>query len=260
MKTLFVVDQFQDLVSDPFYIDLVRLLGQEQVVDFPSEDSFHKRKAKRRFLLHVPDLGYLETKIYDLLRAKAFDLVCAASHRSECFANLERLSQAVPLPPIVYINSANDLRIQHEVAEGFQLAFSFKWEYRWTSKFGCFVDCARAFCFNRQLFEWPQRVMCVVPDAIPPHRGCTKDIDGSFYRNASHQKRAPAMARLELLAYEGLTVARGIYAAATDKAYKLEATALKRLIAKIRDSFTVLAVIQRRKLSPEDYDRTLARS
>ena len=263
MKILFVVDQLQDLVSDPLYIGLVRLLGQEQVVDFPSKDIFHKREAKRWFLPQVPDLGYSETKIYDLLRDKAFDLVCAASHRSECLANLERLSLAVPLPPIVFIDGADDSRIRHEVAARFRLAVYFKREYRWTStsKLGRFVDCAKAFRFNRRLFERTYPLtMCVVPDAIPQHLGCTKDTDVSFYGNASHRKRAQAMALLEPLAHEGLTVAGGIYAAATDKAYKLEAIALKRLITKVMDPSTVPEVIQRRKLSPEDYYRTLARS
>ena len=97
MKILFVVDQLQDLVSDPLYIGLVRLLGQEQVVDFPSKNIFHRREDKRWFLPQVPDLGYSETKIYVWLRGKAFDLVCGASHRSECLANVERLGQAVPL-------------------------------------------------------------------------------------------------------------------------------------------------------------------
>lgn len=263
MKILFVVDQLQDLVSDPLYIGLVRLLGQEQVVDFPSKNIFHRREDKRWFLPQVPDLGYLEADICDLLRDKAFDLVCVASHRSDCLANLERLRQAVPLPPIVYIDGADDSRIRHEVDERFQFAAYFKREYRWTStsKLGRFVDCARAFHFNRRLFERTYPLtMCVVPDAIPQHLGCTKDIDVSFYGIASHQKRAQAMALLEPLAHEGLTVAAGLYAAATDKAYKLEATTLKRLIAKIRDPSTVPEEIQRRKLSPEDYYRTLARS
>jgi hypothetical protein len=60
------------------------------------------------------------------------------------------------------------------------------------------------------------------------------------------------MALLEPLAHEGLTVAGGIYAAAIDKVHKLEATAPKRLISKVRDPSTVPEAIQRWKLSLED--------
>jgi len=263
MKILFVVDQPQDLVSDPLYIGLVRLLGQEQVVDFPSKSIFHRPEAKRWFLPQVPDLGYSETKILDLLRDRAFDLVCIASHRAECLANVERLAQASPLPPLVYIDGADDSCIRHDVARRFPLAVYFKREYRWmsASKIGRFTDYARAFRFDRRLFEKTHPLtMSVVPDAIPCYPVSVRDIDVSFYGNASHRKRAQAMALLKPLAHEGLTVAGGIYAAATDKAYKLEATPLKRLFTKIMHPATVSEDIQRRKLSPDEYYHTLARS
>jgi hypothetical protein len=263
MKILFVVDELQDLTSDPLYLGLVRVLGQERVIDFPSKAIFHDPASKRWFLPQVPALGYCEDQVRGLLRDGHFDLVCLASARDECIANLRRIYSRETCPPIVFVDGADDKRIRHEVVQEFGVRLYFKREFVWkgTSAAGRWWNCVRAFEGDRRLFQHTYPLQISIPqDVLPMDLGIPKDIDVSFYGHVSHWKRPQALALIESLGREGFSVAGGVYGSATDRQYKLEPSRLSRFISKITNSRTVSYEDQRKKLSPDQYYRVVASS
>jgi hypothetical protein len=263
MNILFVVDALQDLVSDPLYLGLVRVLGQEKVVDFPSKSIFHDPESKRWFLPQVPALNYSEERIRDLLRDRYFDLVCLASAREQCVANLRRIYTQNGFPPIVFIDGADDARIRHDVVREFSVALYFKREYAWSAESAAvqWWNCVKAFRGSRSLYDRTYPLQISIPqDALPARLNEQKDIDVSFYGYASHRKRPQAMELIRSLGREGLAVAAGIYGSATDKQYKLEPTRFRRTVTKLFNPVPVSEEGQRRKLSPDEYYRTIARS
>lgn len=263
MKVLFVVDELQDLVSDPLYIGLVRLLGHQQVIDFPSKPIFHDPQAKRWFLPQVPALPYGEEQIRDLLRDGYFDLVCLASARDQCIANLRRIHTVERFPPVVFIDGADDSRIRHEVVREFSVRVYFKREYRWSAESapGRWWACARAFGGNRSLYSRTFPLQISIPaDVVPLPSEAAKTIDVSFYGHASHGKRPQVLALMQRLVGEGLHVAGGIYGSATDQRYKLEPTRWRRVRTKLFNPGRVTEEDQRKKLSPDQYYEVLGRS
>jgi len=263
MNILFLIDQLKDLVSDPLYIGLVRVLRQDCVVDYPSKAIFHHSGAKLWFLPQVPSVDHTEEQIRSLLARRFFDVVCVATPRPECLATLEKLYVPKCFPPIVFVDGADDHRIRHELVQRFPIAAYFKREYVWkaNTKAGQFIHCARSFRFNRKLFAKTYPLpMSVVLDAIPQKETSAKDIDVSFYGHASHRKRAKAIGMLENLPKEGLRVAVGIFGAEADRKYKLEASTLRRLMSKVLDPSYLSEEETRRKLAPVDYYSTVARS
>jgi hypothetical protein len=264
MKILYVVDDLQDLVSDPLYVGLVRLLGQEQVVDFPSKAIFHEPSSKRWFLPQVPALPYDEAGIKDMLRHRRFDLICLASARDGCVKNLRRIYVASHSPPVVFIDGSDDQRIRREVAREFSVVLYFKREYAWVGESGAarWWDCVRAFGGDRALYECTHPLQISLPQDVltTPPQSSNKSIDISFYGHASHFRRPQVAALIERLGNEGLKVAAGIYGSPTDRQYKLEPTRWRRMIAKVLQAGPVSLEDQQRKLSPAEYYDVLGRS
>jgi hypothetical protein len=261
LKILFVGDQLKDLVSDPLYVGLVRTLGQRNVIDYPSKAILHTAGEKLWFLPQYPDLGYTEQEIRSMLNAGFFDLVCVTTPRPECLMAFEELYVG-RFPPIVFIDGADDPCIRHDVVDRFPLAGYFKREYVWkgTSQTARFISCARSFRFDRKLFAktFPLQIS-VVLDEIPK-LDAKADIDVSFYGHVSHIKRVKAIQLLEGLRGEGIKVSTGLYGSPTDRKYKLQPTALRRLLAKVLDPTCVSGQDVKRKLAPVEYYRTIVRS
>src|SRR5215213_2180608 len=155
MNILFVVDELQDLVSDPLYLGLVRLLGRERVIDFPSKAIFHDPQSKRWFLPQVPALQYSEEQIRDLLRDGFFDVVCLTSPRDQCMANLRRIYTRGSFPKVVFIDGADDSNIRHHVVHEFSVTTYFKREYIWRGRSAAarWWNCLKTFKGNRRLYD-----------------------------------------------------------------------------------------------------------
>jgi|SRR5437867_251357 len=263
MNILFLVDPLHNYVSDPLYLGLVRVLGDEHVVDFPPKAIFHDPSAKLWFLPQVPAARRSEEEVRSLLAERSFDIVCLASPRAESLALLGQLFNPARFPPIVFIDSADDAKIRHDLVRRFPIRIYFKREYAWkrAGQIRQFVDCARSFRFDRKLFAKTYPFpMSIVVDAVPVRDVQVKDIDVSFYGHASHRKRVKAMHVLHKLAKDGLRVAGSIFAAPTDRKYKLQATPFRRLMTKILDPSYASDEDTKRKLSPAEYYDVLSRS
>ncbi len=222
MKILYVVDQLQDLTSDPLYFGLVRLLGQQHVVDFPSKDIFHRAEAKRWFFPLVPSLGLDEARVREWLKDGQFDFVCLASARQECYANLRKLYSPLCFPPVVFIDGADDHHICRDVVDEFRPALYFKRDYIWA--FGNpWLDRGRqliVFHGDRSLmartFPLP---LSIVEDALPDVGNVPKRYDVSYRGHASHPRRAKAVRLLSSMG--DITFSGAVYARPGDKLYKL---------------------------------------
>jgi len=75
VRILFLTDDALDYASDPLYVGLSRVLGNDRVVDYPYKRSFHDPEARVWCLAQRPGRRYSREEITDLLRDRAFDVV-----------------------------------------------------------------------------------------------------------------------------------------------------------------------------------------
>jgi glycosyl transferase family 1 len=261
MRILFLVDPLQNYVSDPLYVGLVRLLGQESIVDYPSKAIFHDPSAKLWFLPQVPKEDRTEEDIRTLLEERFFDLVCVASPRPECLAVLARLYTPDRFPPIVFIDSGDETSIRHDVVQCYPLAVYFKRDYVWRmgSKLQDIWTLARTFRGYRNLYErtFPMP-LSIVMDTLPDLGVVKKEIDVSYRGRASHPRRVKTVAILSRM--QGVTFSGGVYASPDDRKYKLKAGTLERLKSKLLDNDLAAEADQQKKQDPDAYYREIAAS
>lgn len=261
MRILFLVDPLQNYVSDPLYFGLVRLLGQESIVEYPSKAIFHDPSAKLWFLPQVPKVDRTEGEIRSLLEERFFDLVCVASPRPESLAALTQLYTPNRFPPIVFIDSADEQKIRHDVVARFPIRVYFKRDYVWGmgNRLQDVWELAWTFRGNRKLFDRTVPMpLSIVVDTLPDVGGVRKEFDVSYRGRASHPRRVKAVEILSRM--EGIRFAGGVYAGPDDRRYKLKAGALERLKTKVLEDSPASEADQEKKQAPEAYYREIAAS
>jgi len=102
VRILFLTDDALDYASDPLYVGLSRVLGNDRVVDYPYKGAFHDPESRLWCLSQCPGRRYSREEILDLLRDRYFDLVCLASFRQASLEECARLYEQVPFPPMVF--------------------------------------------------------------------------------------------------------------------------------------------------------------
>ena len=261
MRILFLGDLAFDYVSDPLYIGLSRILGEDQVVDYPYKPLYHDPKAKNWFMVQCPGRCYTRGNILDLLRTRSFDLVCLASFRQQCLEECRRLYNEVSFPAMVFIDGADDARIRHEVVRQYPLAIYFKRDYIWklSSPLWDLGALTWAFRGNHKLYSRTLPLpVSIILDAIPDLHTVEKAIDVSYTGRASHPRRAKAVDILTRL--PGVRFSGGVYASPDDRKYKLVGSPIKRLLTKVFDKREASESDRARKRSPNEYYREIARS
>ena len=261
MRILFLGDLAFDYVSDPLYIGLSRILGEDQVVDYPYKPLYHDREAKNWFMVQRPGRRYMRDAILELLRSGYFDMVCLASFRQECLEECRRLYEEVSFPAMVFIDGSDDAWIRHEVVRQYPLAIYFKRDYIWklSSPLRDLGALTRAFRGNHKLYcrTLPLPVSIIL-DVIPDLHTVEKTIDVSYTGRASHPRRAKAV---DILAHlQGVRFAGGIYASPNDRRYKLVGSPIKRLLTKVFDRREASESDLEKKQSPDEYYREIAGS
>lgn len=261
MRILFLTDEALDYVSDPLYIGLSRILGDEQVVDYPYKPCFHDPEAKPWFLTQRPGKKYDREEIADLLRDRFFDLVCLASFRQECLDECARLFGRIPFPPMVFVDGGDDVRIRHDVVGRYPIEVYFKRDYVWRRRNQlCDLGIqAWAFRGDRRLFERTFPLpLSIVMEAFPDFGGMGKEFDVSYRGRASHPNRVKAVEILSRM--EGVRFSGGVYASPGDRKYKLKTGAFDRLRTKVLDDGPASTADQQKKQAPEAYYREIASS
>lgn len=260
MRILFLGDQHFDYVSDPLYIGLSRLLGNDRVLDYPYKRLYHDSEASNWYMVQRPGIRYGREEVQDLLADKKVDLVCIASFRPDCLEEIARLYGRVPFPPLVFIDGADDAHIRHDICRRFPLALYFKRDYIWGMG-SWLMDVGRRvwhFRGNRRLFDrtFPLPVS-IIPEILPDY-GRTKDIDVSYTGRVSHPRRLGVEAKLSSMAdvrFEG-----GVYAESTDRRSKLVTQGIKRLWIKMTNDGPVDRSMVEKKKAPAPYYQEIARS
>jgi len=261
VRILFLTDDALDYASDPLYAGLSRVLGNEQVVDYPYKRSFHDPEARLWCLAQRPGRRYSREEIVDLLRDRAFDLVCLASFRRESIDECARLFGQVPFPPMVFVEGEDGTDLRHDVVARFPIQVYFKRDYAWRmgSRLRDLGALAWTFRGDRKLFErtvpFP---LSIVMDALPDCTRVKKEIDVSYRGRASHPRRVKAVEILSRM--EGIRFSGGVYASPDDRAYKLKAGTLERLRTKVLEDAPASEADREKKESPEAYYREIAAS
>ncbi len=261
MRILFLTDEALDYAADPLYVGLSRVLGNEQVVDYPYKRCFHDPEARVWYLAQRPGRRHSREEIVDLLRGRAFDLVCLASFRREAIEECARLQEQAALPPMVFVDGEDGADLRHDVLERFPVRAYFKRDYVWKMH-GWLRDLgALAWTFrgNRALFERTVPLpLSIVVDTLPDCGGVKKEFDVSYRGRASHPRRVKAA---EILAgMDGVRFSGGVYASPDDRAYKLKHGALDRLRAKVLDDRPAAEADRQKKQAPDEYYREIAAS
>lgn len=264
MRILFLTDDALDYASDPLYVGLSRVLGNEQVVDYPYKRSFHDPEAKPWFLTQRPGQEYGREAIVALLRDRFFDLVCLASFRPESLDECARLYEQAPFPPMVFVDGEDGANLRHDVVARFPIRVYFKRDYVW--KMGrrlCDLGAlAWTFRGDRTLYERTVPLpLSIVMETLPDAEGVQKVFDVSYRGRASHPRRAQAMEILARMArMDGIRVAGGVYASPDDRRYKLKVGSVARLTTKLLHDAPAAEADQMKKQEPAAYYREIAAS
>jgi hypothetical protein len=261
VRILFLTDDALDYASDPLYVGLSRILGNDRVVDYPYKRSFHDPEARVWCLAQRPGRRYSREEMLDLLRDRAFDLVCLASFRQESLDECARLYGSVPFPPMVFVDGEDSAGLRHDVVGRYPIRVYFKRDYIWKmgGRLRDFGALAWTFRGDRDLFERTVPLpLSIVMDALPDCGEVKKEIDVSYRGRASHPRRVKAVEILSGL--EGVRFSGGVYASPDDRRYKLKAGRLERLRTKVLENGSASEADQQKKQTPEEYYREIAAS
>lgn len=261
MRILFLTGQHLDYVSDPLYIGLSRVLGDEQVVDYPYKPAFHDPESRPWYLVQRPGRRFSREEILDRLRDRYFDLVCLSSFRQDCLEECAELYARAPFPPLVFVDGRDDAHILHDVLGRYPIRIYFKRDYVWKkgNSLREFWDVFWTFRGDRRLFARTVPLpLSIVVDALPDFGPIPKEIDVSYRGRASHPRRVKAAAILSQM--EGVRFSGGVYGSPEDRQYKLKAGRLERWQAKVFQNARASESDQLKKMAPERYYREITAS
>jgi hypothetical protein len=261
VRILYLGDQHFDYVSDPLYIGLSRVLGNERVLDYPYKRLYHDPDARNWYMVQRPGVRYQREEVLDLLRDKGVDLVCVASFRSDCLQELQQLYGRVPFPPLVFIDGADDGYIRHEVSTRYPFAIYFKRDYAWQmgSRWRDLSGLLWQFRGNRRLFDRTIPLpISIIPEIVPTLSSGAKDIDVSYTGRVSHPRRLDVTSSLSRMA--GIRFEGGVYAEPTDRRSKLMTGRAERLWTKLTNDGPVDQATVANKKDPLRYYREIVES
>ncbi len=261
MKILYLTDPGIDYLADQIYIGLCRVLGAEQVIDFPHKPQYHDPNNKTPFLPQIPGRRYEEEEIVSMLERTEIDLLVLSSPREGVIRSLEKFSRYAH-PPRVLLDGEDDTRIRAALFDKLGCCLYFKREYprQEETSVGCVLrglnKVGRQRNIGSRIHPLPFSVILDVIPASLLSQG--KDLDISYAGRVSHRKRLQAVSRLQKagdIRFEG-----GVYAEVTDRRSKLATNAFSSLSAKLCGDPYVSDSERGRKLSHAEYYKLLGRS
>jgi len=263
MKILYLTYPRHDYLADQIYTGLCKLLGWENVTDFPYKPYYHDAAYR------VPSVPQNQGRLYELkeiiakLERKEYDLLVLSTSRKETVEAFENIWQKVDLPPRVLIDGDDHPNIREDLFTRFQLSLYFKREYQLSWVKGSFImgwaAKWRAFGKNRKLYQRTFPLSFSVNlETVPQLGEMEKDVDLSFVGLISNRRRIKAVDFLKTvrdIRFEGW-----VYAEPTDRKSKLALTNFSILKEKMKGDPQIPEVERGVKLSYNEYFNLLRRS
>lgn len=260
MRVLYLADSAPDYLADQLYVGLCRVLGEEQVIDYPWKAVYHDPRKRLSYLPQVKGAPHGDDAVLSLLRDGHVDVLMVSSPRAANGPAAERLRQAVRLPPSILFDGEDDAEVRHDLVERFGCVLYFKREYTWHPEVGMKGRMARWRAFRRNpdlLNRTHPLPFSVIPGAVTLADDGPRSVDVSYVARASHPKRLLAWRLLQSV--RDLRCESALYAESTDRQSKLK-TGLPRLLTKLAGDPCVTVEQQGHRLSFEEYHRLLRRS
>jgi hypothetical protein len=268
MKILYLTYPKHDYQADQVYTGLCKLLGWENIIDFPYKPHYHDPSFKVPSLPQNPGRLRKLEEIITGLEAKEYDLLVLSTTRQETVETLNNILQKmdVPpsvLPPRVLMDGDDHWHMREDLFKLFRLSLYFKREYRlsWAEGPALMQWAARrrAFGGNGELYRRTFPLPFSINLETVPHIDRTrKDLDLSFVGLISNRNRIKAVNFLKTvrdIRFEGW-----VYAEPTDRKSKLAVGSFAILKEKIKGDPRISEAARGVKLSYQDYFHLLQRS
>src|SRR5436309_2750601 len=104
MRVLYLTDPQLDYLADQLFTGLWKLLGQENVIDYPYKPAYHDPSSKAWYLPQYTTSPIEKDTVLGLLREKAFDLTVLSSPRRNVIGTVQGLMVNAQLPPLVLVD------------------------------------------------------------------------------------------------------------------------------------------------------------
>ena len=259
MKILYITDSGLDYLADQLYTGLCKLLGWENVIDFPYKAYYHDPLRRAHYLPQNAGRRYDRGEVIELLQSHGIDLAVLSSPRRQAVETLDSLSRHARFPALALVDGEDDRTVRRTLFERYPFGLYFKREMAPVAAMGS------GEALYRRLFPTPdlrQRIhplpFSVVLETVPSVRQADKDVDVSYAGRVSHPKRVRAVAMLR--GDPTLRFAGGLYADRTDRLSKLAAGPMSKFLAKLKGDPYVGDTERGKRLSPNDYYGLLNRS
>src|SRR5438093_6123134 len=261
MRVLYLTDPQLNYLADQLFTGIWKVLGQENVIDYPHKPAYHDPSCKAWYLPQYTTSLFEKDTVIDLLREKAFDLAVLSAPTRNVIGTVQDLMENAKLPPLVLVDGEDDDRIRWNTFEELGCGLYFKrafrdrsqkgleaWRYYWDSSF----DNSR---FQSGVF--PLHFSAIL-ETIPHIDVSDKDVDVSFFGRASNKKRIEAVNILKKAS--GLRFEGGYYFEPSDRKSKLVGRTMARLLTKMTGDSYLSESERGERLSPGEYYNLLARS
>lgn len=262
MKILYLTYPLHDYLADQIYTGLCKLLGWENVTDFPYKPHYHDPAYRVPSLPQNPGRPYELDEIIAKLERNEYDLLVLSTSRPQTIEILKNLWQKVNLPPRVLIDGDDHSQLRKDLFDRFRLSLYFKREYHlsWVQRtMTGWIRRYREFRGHRELFHRTYPLQFSVNlETVPDVNGIQKDIDLSFVGHISHRSRVRAVNFLR--SSKDIRFKGWVYAVPSDRKSKLAVGPLSILKEKIKWDPRIPESEQGVKLSYQDYFNLLARS
>jgi len=261
MKVLYLTDPQLDYLADQLFTGLWKVLGRENVIDYPYKPAYHDPSCKAWYLPQYTTCPCDKATILGLLREKAFDLAVMSAPRRNVIDAVQCLMANATLPPLVLVDGEDDDRLRLDTLEEFGCGLYFKREFRDTSLQGhrgwrnSWQGSPEDHKIQGRVFPLP---FAAILDTIPHLDVMVKDLDVSFFGRASSTKRIEAVNILKKAS--GIRFEGGYYFEPSDRKSKVLGGTIARLFTKIRGDSYLSESERGKRLAPGDYYSLLARS
>jgi len=261
MRVLYLTDPQLNYLADQLFTGIWKVLGQENVIDYPHKPAYHDPSCKAWYLPQYTTSLFEKDTVIDLLREKAFDLAVLSAPRRNVIGTVQDLMENAKLPPLVLVDGEDDDRIRWNTFEELGCGLYFKREFRDRSQQG--LEAWRYYwdsSFDNSRFQsrvFPLHFSAIL-ETIPHNDVSDKDVDVSFFGRASNKKRIEAVNILKKAS--GIHFEGGYYFEPSDRKSKLVGRTMARLMTKITGDSYLSESERGERLSPGTYYTLLARS